>query len=71
MNVIDRAIKANFAGNELIPWQIEMKKVLWVHAGMKVENFEYGMRKHNLNLANHDRYRVKFGLLQNYIKFYG
>ena len=71
MNVIDRALEVNFAGNELMEYQNEMKKVLWIQAGMKVENFEYGMRKHNLNLANHDRYRVKFGLLQNYIKFYG
>ena len=68
MRIIENAIKANFMPGQYNDWKQIITTVLMHVNGMRSEDFPSHYGKHLELMKKNSYYRIKFGLVQNYVR---
>jgi hypothetical protein len=70
MNIIERAIKVNFGAGEPFEWRHIILVVVTHNKGIHHEDFPNCYGQHLDLMKNNGHYRIKYGLVSNYMKIY-
>jgi len=69
-HIIDKAIKSNFGAGEPDVWKYQIKVIMMHTYGNQQDEFQRCFGNHLDMVKTNSWYRIKYGLVSNYMRLY-